>query len=201
MQIDYAGGSCLSFRTKNLTILTDPPENPGKGMKFDADVILESILTDRVEFSGLLKSGAQPRVFARPGEYEVRGVSMSGIEILPTEDEPNTYHTIFHLQIEDLDVCYLGNLRILPDMDIWEETGTMDVLVTPADGSLPSKAISEMISLLRPKIVIPTQVSSAEEVTAFATLLGLGEPELVPSLKVTNKELGEKTRLVGILAV
>jgi L-ascorbate metabolism protein UlaG (beta-lactamase superfamily) len=199
MQIDFHGESCLNIRAKNLTILTDPPAG-GKSAKFETDVILESVLTDRTDFSAVLKPGSEPKVFARPGEYEVRGVSFSGIEIQPNEDEPGVYHTIFQMKIEEMSVCYLGTLGVPPDVDIWEETGTFDILIVPAADRLPAKSISEMIGLLRPKIVIPTFVSAASDVEQFAAAVGLKDPEIASTLKVTPKELGDKTRVVGVVA-
>jgi L-ascorbate metabolism protein UlaG (beta-lactamase superfamily) len=100
-----------------------------------------------------------PRVVRGPGEYEIAGVLITGIQ---------TYHdnqrgacrgrnTAFVIEAENMRLCHLGDLGHLPTPEQVEAMGAVDILLVPVGGvsTLDAAAAAETVSLLEPKLVIP----------------------------------------------
>ena len=80
MDIDWFGHSCFRIREAGVTIITDPyDKNIGYTMpRVRADIITVSHEALGQTAATALKSDA--RVLGRPGEYEVKGVFITGIQ-------------------------------------------------------------------------------------------------------------------------
>ena len=67
-------------------------------------------------------------------------------------------NTVFLFEFDDLTICHLGDLNIVPTQaQVEEALGEVDVLLIPVGGgeSLNASQASEVVSLLEPHIVIP----------------------------------------------
>lgn len=102
--------------------------------------------------------GKPPFHVEHAGEYEVRGMFVTGVDA-PKKD--GTPHAVYRIDAEGIRVGFLGALdRQLTTKEI-EALGAIDVLILPAGGNdvLSATAASELIAQIEPRVVIPSYVS------------------------------------------
>lgn len=160
MEINYFGHSCFRLRGKEVTIITDP-YNPTFGLKLpkklEANIVTVSHPHSDHNYTEVISG--HPFVVAGPGEYEIGGVTISGILSFHDKKKgalrgPNT---IYLIEIDELIIGHLGDLdHDLGDRDL-ENIGKVDVLLVPVGGNftLGASEAVKIISEISPKIVIP----------------------------------------------
>ncbi|MBI5755171.1 MBL fold metallo-hydrolase [Candidatus Peregrinibacteria bacterium] len=162
MDIIWHGHACFSLKTKDTTIITDP--YGGIGLKLPnltADVVTVSHAHE--DHSNIKAISGNPKIFDWPGEYEVAGIPISGIEAFHyaesegPEAEQRGKIIIFTIEIEGIKVCHLGDLGHKLTSELIEAIGTVDVLLIPVGGtySLDHKKAHQVIEQIDPRIVIP----------------------------------------------
>ena len=124
-----------------------------------------------------------------PGEYEKGGVFVEGIA-----DNGNT---IYLLKVEEMNICYLGNIAHDLREDEAKEIGNVDILFLPLgdDNSVPTKKALDLVSKIDPRIVIPMLYSDLSE---FMKSEGITDGEM-DIFKIKKAELPEEERKVVIL--
>lgn len=127
-----------------------------------------------------------PFVIEHAGEFEVRGVAVTGVAA-PRKD--GVLHTIYRMDAENMHIGFLGALdRVLTDKEV-EALGTIDVLIIPTGaGVLSASACAEVIAQIEPRLVIP---SYAEDTSAFCRELS-APMESTPKLKLVRTGLPEE---------
>lgn len=207
MDIDWYGHSCFRLRERGVTVVCDPYSKESTGLalpKIRADIVtISRALPDRDDNVGKLVAG-EPKVLHGPGDYEVRQVLVTG---LPTSHNGRR-NVAFFLGFGGLTVGHLGELGQAPSQRLVEELGDIDVLLAPVSGpQTPDVSrIAEVISLLDPRIVVPMHyvhetlqsesAESPEPVARFLTELGISDPEVTDTLKLTKHGLSEETQVV-----
>lgn len=164
-KITWAGQACfqLSFsnsKDHSANVVIDPFEEK-IGLKmpnFEADVLLVSHgHEDHNNTKGVKGS---PFIIEGPGEYEVKGVFVQGIESFhdDVQGKERGKNTIYLFEAEDMRFCHLGDLgqKELTD-DQLEKIGLVDVLMIPVGGeyTIGSAEASKIVGQIEPKIVIP----------------------------------------------
>jgi L-ascorbate metabolism protein UlaG (beta-lactamase superfamily) len=210
VDIDWFGHSCFRLREAGVTIITDPYD---KSIGYTMPRVRTDIMTVSHDAPGhasvsALKSEA--RVLSKPGEYEVKGVFITGIQTwraAETPGEAKEENTVFVFEFGELTACHLGDLaRVLTQAQV-EAMPDIDVLMVPVGGgrALDADKAAEVISLLEPRIVIPMHYR-----TEFVTipldplskfLKEMGVPEHAPqdSLRVTKADLPQETQVVVLV--
>lgn len=169
-----------------------------------ADVV--TISHEHVGHSNRVGFRGGPKFFDGPGEYEVKGVFVSGIA---------TYHdgrrgsvrgrnTVFVYEFDSMTVCHLGDLGHVPAQEEVEALGDVDVLLVPVGGlhTIDASRAAEVISLIEPGLVIPmhykTPVEEArlQAVDKFLKEMGMTSLPPQPELKVTRSSLPQETQVV-----
>ncbi len=142
---------------------------------------LEVILSDKVSINSF--------EFPGPGEYEKAGVIMSGID-----DGENT---IYVLNIEEMDICYLGKINHDLSEDEAKQIGNVDILFLPLgqSGSVGTKLATKILSAVDPRVVIPMLY---EDLSEFKKSEGITDGEL-DLLKIRKVDLPEAERRIVIL--
>ena len=206
MDITWYGHSCFRLSERGATIVTDPPsEDLGyERPRIRADVVTISHEhpghNNRVGFRG------GPLFFDGPGEYEVKGVFITGIA---------TYHdgrngsvrgrnSVFLFEFDGVTACHLGDLGHVPSQSQVEALSAVDVLLIPVGGlhTIDASQAAEVISLIEPRLVVPmhykTPVETAKlhTVDKFLKEMGLAPMPSQPELKVTKSSLPEETQVV-----
>ena len=207
MDIDWFGHSCFRLREAGITIITDPYDKSiGYTMpRVRADIITISHVAAGHAYASAVKG--EPKVLTRPGEYEVGGVFVTGIQTwrgARANGVAREENTVFVFEFGGLTACHLGDLSKVLTQPQVEAMPDIHVLFVPVGGgsALDADGAAEMISLLEPSIVIPMHYH-----TPYATipldplskfLKEMGVPEQAPqdSLRVIRGQLPQETQVV-----
>ncbi len=201
MEITWYGHSCFRLSERGAVIVTDPfSEDIGSQRpRIRADVV--TISHDHPGHNSRIGFRGRPRFFEGPGEYEVRGVFITGI---------TTHHdgrrgairgnnTVFLFEFEGITVCHLGDLGHIPDQSQVEVLSDVDILLVPVGGlhTIDASKAAEVISLIEPRLVIPMHFKTPQEkarlqsVDKFLKEMGLAAAAPLPELKITRSGLAE----------
>lgn len=213
MDIFWYGQACFKIKGKNANLVIDPFDPDFTKLKLpkelQADVVLSSHDHKDHNFVSAVTNatGGQSMAFKEPGEYEVAGIVISGVrsfhdDVNGAEKGPNT---IFHLLFEGLDIVHLGDLgqSKLTEEQV-AEIGQTDILLIPVGGmyTLGTKAASDIVSQLEPKIIIPMHYKidglgfELEGVEGFLKEMGAEGVTPVPKLSITKEKLPEEPQVV-----
>ncbi len=206
MEIDWFGHSCFRLRSREATVVNDPYEKT-IGLSFPrprADVVTVSHNHEGHDYVEGVRG--DPKVIAGPGEYEVSGAFITGVQ---------TYHdrrygkdrgknTAYVIHVENLILCHLGDLGHVPTQAQAESFGNIDILFVPVGGvtTINASEAAEVVALFEPQLVIPMHYRVPEltykldTVDKFIKEMGLKMPETVESLKVTKDNLPKETQIV-----
>jgi L-ascorbate metabolism protein UlaG (beta-lactamase superfamily) len=206
MEITWYGHACFRLRDKGATVVTDPYD-PSIGYtlpRIRADIVTVSHShADHNYVSGI--KGA-PKVVDGPGEYEIRGVFITGIATFHDRKKgaQRGRNTVFLFEFNGLTICHLGDLGHVPTQAQVEALSDVDILLIPVGGvsTIGASQAAEVISLVEPKIVIPMHYKTKAlaiklaSVNRFLQEMGLKKLAAQESLKVTASTLPEETQLV-----
>ncbi len=138
-----------------------------------------------------------------PGEYDIKGVTVTGIPL--KQDEK--YIAIYLIESEDIRILNLTHIRDfnLKEEEL-EELGDIDILLLPVgDNSVLSAAnASKTVNSVEPKIVIPSHykmpglIIDVDAVDKFIKEMG-GKNEKMEKLSLKKKDLVEEGTKVIVL--
>jgi len=204
MQIQYFGLSSFKITTKEATVITDPFHKdsgltPPRGT---ADIV---VLAEKEKALYSAVSGISGEYFNvnDPGEYDVKGVTITGI---PLKQEGH-YVTVYLLESEDMRILNLTHIHDFSmKEDEIEELGEIDILILPVGGNtvLSASAASKVVNEIEPKIVIPSHykmgdlIVDVDAVDKFVKEMG-GKKEDMEKLTVKKKDLQEEGIKVVVL--
>jgi L-ascorbate metabolism protein UlaG (beta-lactamase superfamily) len=209
VEITWLGHSCFRLRDRAATVVTDPY---GKDLGLNlvrvrADIVTVSHDAEDHNYVKGVKGDFQ--VLSGPGEYEVSSVFVTGLELRGDRHKKEAAsplrNTVFLFEFEDLTICHLGDLNIVPTQaQVEEALGEVDVLLIPVGGgeSLTASQASEVVSLLEPHIVIPMHYHVPEvsleldPVGKFLKEMGLDKVTPQEVLKVSRSGLPDETQIV-----
>lgn len=203
MEISWLNHSCFRVKGKGATIITDPYD-PNIGYQLGkpvADIVTISIdLPDHNYVQGV---AGDPMVIDGPGEYEIAGVRITGIASR-SRDEQGHRNTVYVLEMDEMRICHLGEMSKVPQADLVEAVGNLDVLFVPVGGrgTLDAAQATETISLLSPKIVVPMHYKTSlfgpdlEPIDRFLREMGVKEPAPQARINVTRSAVPENTQMI-----
>lgn len=209
MEITWYGHSCFRLTERGMaTVVSDPYDHRQVGyesLKLKADII--TISNNMPGHSYLAAVKGDGYVINSPGEYEIGGVFITGVQTNGSAskrlDEP--LNTLYVIDYNGMTVAHLGNLNRVPSQTEVEALGPVHVALVPVGGgsSLNAAKAAEVISLLEPSIVIPMHYATPaalvqlDPLNKFLKEMGLVEVEVLPSIKLTSvSSLPEETRVV-----
>jgi L-ascorbate metabolism protein UlaG (beta-lactamase superfamily) len=199
MEISWLGYSCFKLKGKNTTLITDPyPPDLGYNIgKPAARIVTVSHLHPGHSFVQAV--GDEPKILSKPGEYEIGGVLIIGI---PTYHDPENgtvrgRNTVYVIEIDDLNICHLGDLgQPLTSAQV-EEIGNVDILLVPAGNvsTVDASTAAAIVRSIEPKIVVPMHYKTPElkkelePVDKFFKEMGISQITPQPKLTVTKSTL------------
>ncbi|MCX6031956.1 MAG: MBL fold metallo-hydrolase [Chloroflexi bacterium] len=207
MDIDWFGHSCFRLREGGVTIITDPYD---KSIGYSLPRMKADIVTISHDAPGHAAASAvkgEPKVLTRPGEYEVKGVFISGIQTwrgAGAQGEAKEENTVFVFEFGTITACHLGDLaKVLTQAQV-EALPSVDVLMVPVGGgsALDADKAAEVISLLEPRIVIPMHYATPalnfklDPLSKFLKEMGVTEHAPQDSLRVSRSDLPEETQVM-----
>ena len=210
VEITWLGHSCFRLRDRAATVVTDPY---GKDLGLNlvrvrADIVTVSHEADDHNYVKGVKGDFQ--VLSGPGEYEVSSVFVTGLELrgdrkAKKDAAATPRNTVFLFEFDDLTICHLGDLNIVPTQaQVEEALGEVDVLLIPVGGgeTLNASQAAEVVSLLEPHIVIPMHYHvpdstlKLDSVTKFLKEMGLDKVAPQEGLKVSRGGLPDETQVM-----
>lgn len=204
MEITWLGRSCFRLRAKEATVIIDPVTRQGAA-KTAADIVL--ISHGHPGHSARDTVAGTPRFLTGPGEYEIKGVPIVGVQTAHDAEGGRRRggNTVWIVQLEELAICHLGDIGHALTAEQAEQIGSVDVLLVPVGGhnTIAAAQASEIVTTLEPKIVIPMHYAAeGEEAAGLAPVDGFlreqgvarGEPQA--RLSITRGSLPEETQVV-----
>lgn len=170
MKIIWHGYSCFSLKTKHGTAVIDP-YSADIGLKLPAlkaDVVLVSHdhpgHNNTKAVTGA-EAGSELKILDWAGEYEIKGMAITA-QMVPyskegSEKEPGK-GLIFTIDIDNLKVCFVGDLGGELDDTLMESIGNVDILILPVGGhhTMDAKQAHLLIEEIEPRAVIPMHYST-----------------------------------------
>ncbi len=198
VEISWFGRTCFRLRGREGAVLTDPvASSTGYRLgRVSAEIVTLS-RSDDPAISNHDGVQGSPRVFRAPGEYEVRGILVTGIPI-PCADGRVIACSY---EIDGVNIVHLGLPDAPPDPSILGRFENVDVLLMPVGGggSLSADVAVDLMQRIDPNIVIPmnyrTDLNSGtlDPIDRFLSEAG-ATPEPRPRLTVTRASIpGELT--------
>lgn len=214
MIVNYYGHACFKLKGSNGTVVADPYK-PYVGFELpnlSADIITVShdnpAHNNHQAISGTARRN-NPFLIDKPGEYEVLGISVFGVNssINGGEKVAPEENCVFTALIDGLKVCHLGSLSHLLDEKAVAEIGLVDILFLPVGNylSLDENKAIKVARSLEPNIVIPMSYKLPEhEEKVFADMKPLDdflkafetETQPIDKLNISRSNLPEEMELV-----
>lgn len=190
--IQYLGRSCFRIKGKEGVIVTDPPHNSPYDLSKIAATLqtLSSEVRDQYDTQTLKPLNERVFVVDGPGEYEVGGVLVEGVRTYRDDAKgaERGRNTAYVIHLDDFTFCHLGDLGHDLTTQQLEQIGSVDVLLVPASSALAPDKMTEVISEIEPRLVIP-MYDDPEQLNKLAHELGLKEWTAQEKLTITAATL------------
>ena len=210
MEITYFGLNAVRLRGREATVMIDPYE-PKLGLspvRLNVQIVIFTH-DDPTHFSLQGLSG-EPHVVSGAGEFEIKGVAMTGTQTYHdakkgAERGKNFAYTV---EVDDLRICHLGHLGHGLSEEQLEGIGSkIDVLFVPTGGGshINSAQATEIVNQIEPKLVIPISyklpgltllAQNLEGLDKFAKEMGATDLTPQPKLQISTSPSVEETKLV-----
>jgi L-ascorbate metabolism protein UlaG (beta-lactamase superfamily) len=203
MEITWLGHCCFRLRAKESTVVTDPcDKSTGYSLgRPTADLVTVSL--DDPAHNHVAGVAGSPRVVAGPGEFEVAATSVVGVSTWH-DAEKTRRNVAYVIELEDLRICHLGAMGVVPTSDQVEEIGSVDILLVPVGGghAFDAPPAAETVSLLEPKLVIPMHFKTDVErerldpIDRFLKEMSAKAPETHAKIAVTRSSLPDEMQML-----
>lgn len=213
MDIYWGGQALFRIKGKTATIIIDPYDGEFTGLKLPKDLSADVVLSthnhqDHNNVTAVTAPpGETPMVFKEPGEYEVKGVVITGISSFHDQSfgSERGANTIFHLMFDNLNIVHLGDLgqTKLTEQQL-NQIGEVDILLVPVGSvyTIDGKVASDIVAQLEPKIIIPMHYFieglkfQLDGVDKFLKEMGVEGVVAQPKLSITKERLPEEPQVV-----
>lgn len=214
MDITYLGHASFKLRGSGASVVMDPFDPSKVGLSYprlSGDIVTVSHGHDDHNNIKAVTGTARrrnPFIIDAPGEYEVEGVSVFGVETFHDDKkgEERGKNIVFGVLIDGVSVVHLGDLgHQLSERQVGELNG-VDVLLCPVGGhyTVGPKDVSGLVNALEPSILVPMHYRSEKhnrEVFAKVATLDEFVKEFGAEVKREEKLAVTKTTLPEELEV
>ncbi len=219
MVITWHGLSCFKIQAKSgnreTVVITDPFDGSA-GIKMPRNIAGDVVtvshkhnLHSNTSEVGALGESKKPFIIDMPGEYEVGGVFIYGIQSVHDDKEGKERgkNIVFQFEAEGMTVVHVGDLGRQLTPEEMEKMEGVDILMVPVGGgtTLSLKETVNLVGELEPRIVIPMHYKlpdikiSLDPVDKFLRELGVVKPEAQSKLKISRKDLPQDDMIVALL--
>jgi L-ascorbate metabolism protein UlaG (beta-lactamase superfamily) len=206
VEITWYGHACFRLRSSEATLVTDPFDREvGYPLpRVRADIV--TVSHGHGDHNYVQAVRGEPRVVEGPGEYEIKGVFITGIASYHDAQEgaQRGRNTIYLIEMEGMGICHLGDLGHIPDEDTLEILGDANILLIPVGGGFTMDGVqgAELVGLLNPEIVIPMHYQTEalkfqlQPVDGFLQELEVKGAVPQANLRITARSLPSETQVV-----
>ena len=207
MEIVWHGHAYFRLKGREGVVVTDPAPRKGASSSARTTADVCTISHGHPGHSQVDAVAGHPKVLSGPGEYEVKGIVITGIQTYHDAErgKKRGKNTAYLIEMDDLVVCHLGDLgQVLSAEQVDQIGDNVDVLLVPVggDGTIDAAQAVEVISLIDPRIVIPMHYrvgnldSHLDPVDKFLREMGVTNVEPEQRAVVTKSTLPEATRVI-----
>ena len=211
MEIFWYGHSCFRFTENSFaSVVTDPFDSITTGntrLQLDADIV--TISHDKPGHNYVAGIKNDPFIIAGPGEYEVGGVYVTGMQTNGQTGniDPSERNTLYAFDYNGINIIHMGGIdHVLSQSEI-EELGSVHIALVPIGGGATLNAVkaAEIVNLLDPNIIIPMHYMTADSLISldplnkFLNEMGLSNIEPIHSLKINSARGLPETSQVVVL--
>lgn len=206
MDITWLGHSCFRIKGKEVTVITDPC-HPSLGYslsRLQANIVTLSHFHPGHSYTQAITG--EYKVIKGPGEYELKETFITGIATWhdAVQGQKLGKNTVYLLEMDSITLCHLGDLGHLPDSELIEDMGDIDVLFLPVGGvsTIGGSTAAEIVRRLTPKVAIPMHYKTPalkkdlEPVDKFLKEAGVKEKVSQPKLSVSRSNLPTSTQVI-----
>lgn len=210
MTISWYGQSCFKIETREATLAIDPfsKEIGLVPPRFQADLVL--VTHGHFDHANTSAIPGAPQVIEGPGEYEARGLVITGIPSFhdAANGRERGLNTIYRITIpsEGITIAHLGDFG---ERELREETadaiGTIDILFIPVGGTytIDGETAARVTRKIEPSIVIPMHYRipglavNLAPVENFLKTMGAAKAERLDHLAIRRRDIpAEGTRVI-----
>ena len=210
MVITWYGQSCFKIQSGDLVIVVDP-FSKDIGLtppRFRADIAL--VTHQHHDHNNLESVSGEPFAIIGPGEYEVKGAYIHGIETF--HDDKNSkergLNTIYLIEVEGIRLLHMGDYgeEVARDSRFLEKAGEVDILMVPVGGTytIDGESAARLAKDIEPRFVIPMHYKipglkvEVSDNSQFLKEMGIKNAEAQEKFTIKRKDISEdeKTNVV-----
>ena len=209
MDIYWYGQACFKIKGKQTSVIIDPfsPEFTGLKLPKDMQADIAMKTHDHEDHSNLSAVTGEPVLVTGPGEYEIKGVAITGVQTFhdSKNGEERGRNTVYTVHIDGLNIVHLGDLgeSKLTQEQI-EGIGLCDILLIPVGGvyTIGGEEAAQLVSQVEASIIIPMHYKlpglkfDLSEVDTFLKEMGVENLAPQPKLTVTRDKLPPEPQVV-----
>ena len=206
MVITYYGAQFFKIQFGDTVLAINPVSKDSgvKSARFGADIVL--VTANDPFFNGVENASFGdkiPYVISGPGEYEIKEIFINGFPSEYKSKKGTKINTIYKLNMEGINICFLGALSSDLGPKVKEEIDGVDILFVPVSGGefLSPVEASKIATNLEAKIVIPMDYEriSKDALKTFLKEWGDEKAVSVDKLTIKKKDLEGKDGEVVVL--
>lgn len=192
MVITYHGNQFFKLQFGDTTVAINPisKDSKLKASRFGADICL--ISTNHADMNGAEQVSFGERqafIISGPGDYEVKGVFIKGLQSHSSYGGEDRINTIYTLNLDSINICFLGALDTKTiSTETSEAIEEVDILFVPigGDGVLTASDAYKIAVQFEPKVIIPMGFENSKD--ALKTFLKESGDDAKPVDKLTVKK-------------
>jgi len=214
MIITWLGQACFKIQDKvgpeGITVVTDPFDKK-IGLKppaFEANVI--TVSHDHFDHNNVASLRGNPFIIDSAGEYDIKGVSVYGVESYHDDKEGKERgsNIIYRIIVDNISVSHLGDLGHALDNKQLDLLSGTDILLIPVGGkyTIDAQKAVEVVAQIEPRIVIPMHYKvpglkvDLDTADKFIKELGI-KPQEEEKLRISKKDLPTEDMELVILKI
>ncbi len=205
MDIQFYGANCLVISNKQVRVVVDDnlAALGAKSVTKDGDICLFTGMHEAVQ--------ATPKLtIDMPGEYEVSGISIVGLQTRSHMDEVSEKSAItYKITWGDARILITGH--IFPELsdEQLEAIGIVDVMFVPVGGNgytIDAIGAMQLIKSVEPKLIVPTHYNDSRlnfavpqaEINDVLKVFAMEPKEHVSKLQLKPSDMADATQVVVI---
>lgn len=210
MVIYWYGQACFRIQSGDLVIAIDPfsKEIGLTPPRFRADIVL--VTHSHYDHSNVESIPASPFLISGPGEYEVGGVYVLGMETFHDKNQGRDrgMNTMYVIEVEGLRLLHMGDFgEEALRSETLDAVGSIDILMIPVGGTytVDGEGASRIVKQVEPRFVVPMHYKTPglkinlAGVEEFLKEMGASQKTPEDKFVVKKRDLGEDEKTEVIL--